>query len=229
MKKKIIIGICVVVLLVCFKHAITFCYNEFLISCYNRDNFSVSAKPLSIMNCFESYIAHYNKGNLHFRNKEFEDAIAEYEKALEKRMPEEKECSVRINYALARINTLKEDYAAEENREESIEILTVARETLLEEDCASESGDGHSDTAEKLKSEIDEMLRELQEEQENGDGKDSEQQKEEQMKEEDAHEQEVKEKLHEKQSEANLERKEGMDFLDTFDYEFNFDADGYIW
>lgn len=230
MKKKVIIGICIVVLLVCCKHAFTFGYNEFLISRYNHDNFSVSAKPLTVMNWFQSYIAHYNKGNIHYQNEEFEDAISEYGKALEKSMPQEKECSVRINYALALIGTLAEDYAAEANREDSIEILKTAREVLMEEECATEDGDGHSETAEKLKTEIDDMLRELEDKkQEEAEPEESEQEKEKQKQEEDAHEQEVKEKLQEKQSGANQERKESLDYFETFDYEFNFDADGYIW
>ena len=47
--------------------------------------------------------------------------------------------------------------------------------------------------------------------------------------EEDAFEEDVKKALQEKQSEANQERSEAMDYYEDMDKDYNFDSDGYIW
>lgn len=78
-----------------------------------------------------------------------------------KHLPEEKECAIRINLALAMIGTMDEDYEAPQHVDTSLEILRRARDILLEKDCATESGDGHSETAEQLKEEIEAWMEQL--------------------------------------------------------------------
>ena len=87
-----------------------------------------------------------------YQKGEYEEAIENYKIALEQKSPhEDEECYIRINLALAIIATLNEDYDSAENIQQSIDTLTEARQHLVEEDCATEEGDGHNETAEKLK------------------------------------------------------------------------------
>ena len=230
MKKRILISIYIVMLLICGKLAFNYIYNGIVTYCYHQDNYSVSVKPLLIFNWSEPYISHFNQGNIYYKKNCFEDAIASYKKALELHPPKEKECAIRINLALAMLGTMAEDYAAPENVDTSLEILKGARDVLLEDGCATESGDGHSETAEQLKKEIEALLEQLKQNlptasEESGKTEDEKQQ----AAAEDAFEDDVKKTLQEKQSKANQERKEYIDFYEDIDKDYNFDSDGYIW
>lgn len=230
MKKKILIGIYIVMVLLCGKLAFNYIYNAFVIYRYHQYDYSVNVKPLLVLNWSEPYIAYYNQGNVCYKNDSFEDAIASYERALELHPPEEKECAIRINLALAMLETMEEDYSAPEYVDISLEILRGAREILLENGCASENGDGHSETAERLKKEIEALIEQLKQQPESETEESGETGQEEQQKEtEDAFEEDVKKALQEKQSKANQERKESLDYYEELNRDFNFGSDGYIW
>lgn len=230
MKKRIIAGVYVLMFIVCAKLGFQYIYNEYLIDQYEQENYSIDAGPLRSGNWIQPYVAHYNMGNIHYQNEKYEDAIKEYEEALLSNPGKGKECSIRINLALAMIKKLGEDYDSEENRKASIETLKEARNVLLEDGCATEHGDGHSETAEKLKKEIEDMIEELEEE-EPSEPEDDNQSKEtpDEKKEDDSYEQDIKEKLQQQQEEAYKEREEAMESYKEYDYEFNFDADGRVW
>ncbi len=229
-KKKILIGIYIAMLLFCGKLAFNYIYNAAAIYCYHQNDDLVSMKPLLVCNWSEPYIAHYNQGNVYYESEHFEDAITSYERALALRPPEEKECAIRINLALAMIGTMDEDYEAPQHVDTSLEILRRARDILLEKDCATESGDGHSETAEQLKEEIEAWMEqlELQSETEPEENKETEEAKE-QEEEDDTFEKDVKKALKEKQSKANQERRESLDYYEDINKDINFDSDGYIW
>ena len=61
------------------------------------------------MNLPQKYIANYNYGNVLYNKGEYEEAIKEYEEALNSIIPENKECKIRINYALAICKTIQVD------------------------------------------------------------------------------------------------------------------------
>lgn len=236
MKKRILTGIYIVLLLVCFELVFNYVYNAIVIYRYNQSDYSSGTEPLTVFNWNEPYVVYYNQGNIYYKNESYADAIESYEKALELNPPKEKECSIRINLALAMLATMEEDYAAPDNVEASLEILRAAQDVLLEEDCATEAGDGHSETAEQLKEEIEAMIEQLEQQQsepEPEDGKESEDEKKtdstEEQTEEDAFEEDVKKAIQEKQSKANRERQQNLDYYEDFDKDFNFDSDGYIW
>lgn len=163
--KKVLIFIYIVLIIVFIKFAGTFILNKYYIKMLDDGELEkANFENLLWLNFEEPYIAYYNLGNRLYEEKEYVDAIEEYEKALEKNnIPEGKECSIRINLALARLGTVKEEYDAEENIKDTLEKLGKAKDVLLEEDCASEDGDGHSKKAQKLKEEIDEIEKELKE------------------------------------------------------------------
>ena len=86
------------------------------------------------------------------------------------------------------------------------------------------------DIEKKLKKEIEALLEQLKQNlptasEESGKTEDEKQQ----AAAEDAFEDDVKKTLQEKQSKANQERKEYIDFYEDIDKDYNFDSDGYIW
>lgn len=244
MKKRILIGVYIVMLLVCFELVFNYVYNEIIIYRYKQADYFVSTAPLMVFNWNEPYVAYYNQGNIYYQKESYLDAIDAYERALAQNPPEEKECAIRINMALAMLATMEDFYQQPEYVEDCLVVLYGAREVLLEKGCATEAGDGHSAKAEQLREEIEAMIRELEQQQsesESEDSKESEDEKKtdsteekktdstEEKTEEDAFEEDVKKAIQEKQSKANQERQEGLQYYEDFDSDYNFDSDGRIW
>lgn len=185
MKKKILTILEVLLLLILIKLVATFVINEIFIKKYDNGTYDIkSIKILSFANFPESYIVHYNRGNVYYQNEQFTDAIEEYNKALEKHPTKKKECSIRINLALATLQALSGSDNSEENRNRNIEILKSARGILCEKNCAGENdNNGHSEEAEKLKADIDRMLKKLENEAQGGsDGEEDPEEEEENKK-----------------------------------------------
>lgn len=227
-KKKWILCVYIIVLLIFVKQAFNCIYNEWVIMKYNRQDYSMDVSALQILNVFQPYIPHYNNGNIYYREEAYDMAIEEYSTALRKHPPKYKECSIRINLALAMLGLLDEDYDAPDKREDSIALLKEARAVLLEDDCATEVGDGHSETAEKLKEEIDRLLRELEEQSETStepedSNTDTGQEQEAEL------ENNIREQLQGNQSEAYQDREAELQFIEEFEMDFNFDYGDAIW
>ncbi len=209
MKKKFIIItyiILALLFLVCLKPAFSFSYNELVTKRYYKSD------GLMWLNIFQPYIAHYNTGNIHYEERDYEAAIEEYQKALEYDPPKKKECSVRINLALAMAKSLGKDYDKPENVENSIKVLKEAVDVLTEDGCASDDGSGHNATAEQLKKELEEIIRQLEEQQQSGSSGGSDNQQQQQQKQQQKSEEEqLKEQLQQSQQQANQERKEELE------------------
>lgn len=238
-------------LLLCAVLIFKYSYNAFLIYNYNNQNYNISTTPLGIFNFAQSYIVHYNQGNIHYQKGEYEDAIRAYNETLALNLPKGKECSVRINLALAMLGTIKEQYDDPAFREDTIQVLLKAREVLLVDGCATAEGDGHSREAEKLKEEIEAMLEEQQQkqqqeqkEQQDSQGSPDTQQEEnssdtpqnQEAEEEQAasqaqkqKEQMIKNELKEKQEQANREREDDMAFIRGMEEGYNFLVTDEIW
>lgn len=223
MKKRVIV--CMVIAWVILFDSLfyRFVYNKALIYAYEHGNYYINADGLMHGNWLQPYIAYYNKGNLAYQQGAYDEAVEAYMKALEKRMPEEKECAVRINLALALLGGMGEDYDASEK------ILYMARDVLLEKGCADELGTGHSDTAEILKSEIEEMIKSMEEQQTAEKPQDTEESSEEEKKVDDDFEQDVKEAMREKQAQSGREREESMGFHENLEIHFDLNSNGVIW
>ena len=98
MKRKILIGIYIILILILIKLSYNTIVNSVLISKYNEGQYSENqAKLLTYMNFTQSYVANYNYGNILYQNGEYESAIEEYAKALKGIIPKDKECNIRIN------------------------------------------------------------------------------------------------------------------------------------
>ncbi len=182
--KKILAIIYILLILILIKCVGTYFLNEYYINKYETGDYEeTNFENLFFLNIQEPYIAHYNRGNILYQDKEYDDAIEEYEKALKLCKSKKKECNIRINLALAKIAKIDKDYASEENREETLSILSDAKNVLCENGCANRNDDnGHSRTAEKLKKDIERIEKELQDKQETdksqSDKKDNKEEKE---------------------------------------------------
>lgn len=228
LKKQVIICMVIAWIILFGTLFYRFVYNEAIIYACEHYNFDVDADGLISGNFLQPYIAYYNKGNLAYQQGAYSEAVEAYQKALEKRMPEERECAVRINLALALLGEMGEDYAAPENVALSMERLYMAKDVLMEKGCADEQGTGHSDMAETLKTEIEEIIQSLEEPLPQ-ESKDTEESEEEAKQIEDSFEQDVKEAMREKQAESGRERKESMDLREDMNFQFNDNSDGVIW
>ena len=156
MKKKVLIVIYIILILITLKLLYSILTNTILINDYNKGKYSESqAKLLTFLNFPESYIANYNYGNILYQNGEYEKAIEEYEKSLKRFVPKNKECNIRINYALAICKTVTVDEKDQSSIKNAIEKYESAIEVLTENGCANKNdSNGHSQKAEQLKKDI---------------------------------------------------------------------------
>ncbi|MBQ7707851.1 MAG: tetratricopeptide repeat protein [Lachnospiraceae bacterium] len=241
MIKKILIIVYVLFLLVLGKLIFTYAYNEHVIKKVKENSYTGRADVLTFANFYEPYIAHYNRGNIFYKNGNYDEAIKEYNNALKCHVPDRKECSIRINLALSIIGKIPNDYDAPDKIDATIATLKEAREVLLPDDCANEEGTGHSAEAEKLKKEIDDLIKELEQEKEeqsqdnqddqNQDDQDDQNQDDQNTteSEEEQHIDELEQQFIDQQAESYEEREEEMNSLnEMYNYDFNFDNDG-IW
>lgn len=229
-KKKCIICIYIVLLVIFVKLMFNFIYNEVMIAKYNKGSYSSDVSALMVFNWFQPYIVYYNNGNISYQEDNFDMAIEEYAKALAMNPPKYKECSIRINMALAMIGRMGEDFDAPENVDNSIAQLTAAKDVLLTDNFATEEDDGHSKTAEELKEEIEEMIKKLQEQKESAsESKDDGEESKEQKSVEDELENNLKQQLQQIQSEAYKDRELESQFMEELTLDMNFDIEGAIW
>lgn len=156
MKKRVIMTVIIIVALIAFKLLFNTIVNTVLINKYNDGEYSESqVKLLTFLNFPESYVANYNYGNILYQNGEYESAIEKYKKALSGYVPQFKECSIRINYALAICKTVKVDETDQESIKSAIQKYEEAIDVLTEQGCANKNDkNGHSQKAEKLKEDI---------------------------------------------------------------------------
>jgi tetratricopeptide (TPR) repeat protein len=115
----------------------------------------------------DGYVPLYNLGNAYYKDGDYEQAAAFYYTALEYDPPEiDEECKIRINLALALLHQIDfNDLDTQQKVDRAITHLNGARGVLTEHGCANPEDDkGHSEDAEKLKKDIDEMLEKLKKE-----------------------------------------------------------------
>lgn len=185
---------------------------------------------------FFRYIFYYNKGNNLYERFDYAGAIEAYESALNAHPPHflsHKECSVRVNLALAMIYNMGPDFADPLNIDSSIETLMAARDILLEDGCATDEGDGHSEPAQQLKEEIDKLLEQLQQQQQEPQPNDGEDETDggsggEPPIDEET-QQQIQDQLQDIQTQAIEERQEILQSDEDLDSDVNYGWDEKIW
>lgn len=163
MKRKLIIVINVILILIALKFVYNIVINNILITKYNDNEYNEDyGKALTFINFLQRYVANYNYGNILYKNAKYEEAIEEYKKALNEIVPKEKECSIRINYALAICKTVQVDEEDSESIKNAINTYESAIDILTENGCANKNDDnGHSKKAEQLKKDIQKEIERL--------------------------------------------------------------------
>ncbi len=144
--------------IILFKFITTYTINEIIIFNYNHNIFnSLLVKSLYIFNFNQSYIAYYNDGNILYQNQKYDIAIKKYQKALEKKPPQNKVCDVRINLSLSIIKQIDtSDYKT------AFDQLEEAKSNLYNNNCASQiDNSGYSKDAEQLEDEIKTLQNQL--------------------------------------------------------------------
>lgn len=211
MKKGLKI-IYIFLLIIAIKLFLTFILNEIFISKYNDGEYRISdVKKVGFLNVTQTYIAHYNYGNVLYKNGDYDKAIEKYKKALKSFPPKKKECNIRINLALAMLSKID----VNNGKEEVAKILLEARNILCEDGCANENdNNGHNKKAEELKRDIDNAIKELQNESQSGEERkedEEEENKDDDNKRDDK--KTIEEQLKEIQKEGREERTEELDSL----------------
>ena len=157
--KKILKLLVIILGIILIKFIFTFFLNEIIIWNYNNDRYNdILIKLLYPLNYNQTYIVYYNNGNILYRKEKYTEAIERYNKAIDKKPPQNRICDVRINLALAMIKEIDNsfDYKTAYNQLES------AKDNLYNNNCANPiDNSGYSEEAEKLEEEIKELQKNL--------------------------------------------------------------------
>ncbi len=157
--KRVFNAAWVLLFLVLMVFVVNYASNEAMIKSYNNGIYEKN--NLALLGFTEPYISHYNQGNNYYQQGYYDLAIDEYEKALGYSMPEETECMVRINMALAITAPIDKKKITVHNLMDNIAVLREAEEVLTENGCANDKGKGHSEKAQQLYNDIEEFIDEL--------------------------------------------------------------------
>lgn len=159
--KRIVAALWAVLVLMLMVLVVNYVSNEAMIKAYNNKKYEKNF--LAALGFTQPYISHYNQGNNYFQLGYYDLAEDEYEKALDFNPPEDMDCQIRINLALAMTTPIDKDQVNPDNLEDTLEILHDAQDILCENGCASmdEDDEGHSKDAQQLKEDIDEFIKEL--------------------------------------------------------------------
>lgn len=187
------------------------------------ENGTYEDNKLSFLGFLEPEISYYNKGNVYYQKKEYENAIVCYKDALSHHPSKERECAIRINLALSMIAPLDVSNLSKQDLKQAIATLKEAQKILCENGCATERGNGHSKNAQTLKDDIERFLKEL-EQMPNASSKSSDDSDEESKdKEEEAFENRdtIEEQLKDIQQQSNNERSQSLSSVEgVSDFEF---------
>jgi len=203
----------IVIILIVFL-MVRFLVNYRYTSKYSTEEFKPSDLNLLFFgNISQSYVAYFNKGNIEFDNGNYENAINEYTKALEKKPPKEKECKIRINLAFAKLKLLNMDATTEEKKKELIENLREIQKVLTEKGCANDDNTGHDKDAQTLKNDIDNFIKSLE-----SNEKPQKDPEPKPSQEADPKEEKLKKELEELKRRGSKERKEMEELFTTHEY-----------
>ena len=160
MKRKLLMVVYVVLIFITIKMLYNIITNHIVKSQYENGQYTEEpAKALTSFPFPESYVADYNYGNILYQNGQYEEAIKQYKQALEGIVPKEKECKIRINYALAICQTVQVDENDQISIQNAIETYESAIEILTQKGCANKNDqNGHSKDAQTLKEDIQDEI-----------------------------------------------------------------------
>ncbi|MCR5503658.1 MAG: tetratricopeptide repeat protein [Lachnospiraceae bacterium] len=176
------------------------------------------------------YVPYYNLGNIAYAKGDFDSALSYYYAALQKFIPEGKECPIRVNLALSILEKIDwENFGSEQTLFPTVQSLQAARQILIEKDCAhADDEDGHNPEAQKLKDEIDKLLNQLgaqpneNQDQQNNNGQSQDQDQNSQGG-SSSRENKIKDRIKQQKEEAQKERSDEQDSMRQY---FDMEGDG---
>lgn len=209
--------LCLVLVIIALLLAVRLITNRQFLKEYEQGEFGFETEErLLDLNIPERYLPYYNLGNAAYKRGNYKEAVMRYEEALARHpglYSEEKDCRVRINLALAMLKQLDlTDLSSEDNVKHVVNVLLSARDILTENGCANPQAgvyDGHSEEAEQLKKEIDELLQKLtdqQDQQDQNDEQEQDQKEQQDPKTESSREKEIRKKMEEQMRESAQEK-----------------------
>ena len=196
------------------KVVLNYTLNQIIIEDSKKDKYDKSLiKILESTTILEKYVPYYNEGNIYYKQKKYEKAIDQYNKALTKKPPIAKKCDIRVNLSIALVQNINS-----KNKDEILKELQEARENLYNDHCADpEDNSGESSEAEALEEAIKDMEEELQKN--SGDGEEGGDKEEEH--DGDGEEQNLEKQLQEINKDANASRQSQMeDYKNLGDYHY---------
>ena len=142
--------------------------NKAFLADFENERYAMYPEKLLLPLVFgENEVAPYNVGSVAYENEDYQQAEYYFTKALQQSPPMERECSTRINLALSILHQYPfaiMDMQDREQVEKALEVLYKARGVLTANGCACVEVNafyGHSEPAEALKRDIDEMIKKL--------------------------------------------------------------------
>lgn len=165
----------------------------------------------------QAYVKSYNTGNDLYNAGNYEEAILEYKKALNNFVMHDKQCQIRINYALSICNLVEINEKDQDSIKSAIEKYEEAINILTKEAC-----DTHNEDALQLKLDIEaeiERLKNLQESQETSSEEKNEEEEEKQEKNKQV--KDIKEKIQDLKQEAIKEQRNTEAQFKNYDYNYN--------
>lgn len=234
MKRKILVAIYTILILLTIKLLYNTTVNSILVEKYNKGQYSEnSAKLLGYANFLQGYVANYNYGNILYQNGKYEEAIKKYKKALKGIIPKNKECNIRINYALAICKTVQVNESNQQSITEAIKKYESAIDVLTKKGCANkENNNGHNPKAEQLKKDIQkeiDRLKELQKDEQKENEKNEEEEQENKDNKSEEATNEIEEKIQDIKEEATKEQRERETKYDYYNKDYKYTGRNKNW
>ncbi len=224
MKRKILIVVYIILIFATIKLLYNNIENNILIDKYKNGEYSENeAKALTNFDFSQKYVANYNYGNILYNNGEYEKAIEQYDNALDGFIPKDKECNIRINYALSICKTVQVDEDDANSIEEAIEKYESAIDILTEKGCANRNdSNGHNEKAQQLKEDIQKEIDRLKKLQQNEQENDEEQDEDEEEKEKDQNEENIQNAIQDIKQSATQRQREIETYFKNYGSNYNY-------
>lgn len=132
---------------------------------FDRGDYALAHRSFAAnrsLNFFERWIAPFDEGTVHHAKGELDDAIDDYEIALEV-VPKRDECTVRINLALAH-ESIGDELAKQKDSDGATKEWQAGIEALAGGKCPQQAGRGKKQTRDAKR--VDERLRSKKQQQE---------------------------------------------------------------
>lgn len=150
--RKILYGLGVMCSLALMLYGLNFFSNE-IVNEKMRDNV-FDRNDFAWLGFMEPWKEPYNLGTNYLKQRKYDEAVEQFDKALGYNMSDDNEVDIRVNKALALTLPIKEEEVNDRNLDEVITKLEGAEQVLLEKNFAKEDGDGEYEISQELYDDI---------------------------------------------------------------------------